>query len=241
MPENQTTAHETELQITSNGKSLDVDYTLEDLPLDFNIKGNTVVNVVWNLSENGMVSLNTIYGNQTLQGNSFRFKDNTGVTRGRHITLLTRKTVFEPNTTYTITYHIKKLQGANQIKCTAYGVDFELPREVGIHSFTFDTNHASFFTGNINFFDVYLNTKSSTDPVDEWDIEILNCVKGEIPYTTALKGVTSVGVETGIEIATQTERPILGEYTLQGDIPQQLDFIETKIEEHDSVYEITWI
>lgn len=241
MPENQTTAHQTELQITSNGKSLDVDYTLEDLPLDFNVKGNTVANVTWNLKENGHLSLNNLYNQQTLEHDRFRFRDNTGVARGTHYQFLSRKTIFEPNETYTITYYIRKIQGANRIRFNAYGVEYELPRETGVHSFTFNTSHKDFFVGNINFFIFHLDNKTSSDPVDEWDIEILNCVKGEVPCHTRIEGVASVGSAHGINVGTQLQRPILGEYTLQGDIPQQLDYIETKIEEHDSVYEITWI
>lgn len=241
MPENQTTAHETELQITSNGKSLDVDYTLEDLPLDFNIKGNTVANVMWNLKENGHLSLNNLYNQQTLEHNRFRFRDNTGIARGTHYQLLSRRTIFEPNETYTITYHIRKIQGANRIRFNAAGVEYELPREKGIHSFTFNTNNPNFFSWNVNLFIFHLDNKSATDPVDEWDIEILNCIEGEIPNQHRIESVASVGKGGGIQITTQLQRPILGEYTLQGDIPQQMDFIETKIEQQNSKYEITWI
>lgn len=241
MPENQTTAHETELRITSNGKSLDVDYTLEDLPLDFNIKGNTLVNVAWNMQENKYLNINSIYNNQTMSKDRFKFRDNTGVARGRHITLLGKKTIFKPNTTYTITYLIRKIQGANRIKFTAAGVDIELPKEVGVHSFTFNTNNVNFFNHNVHFIDVYLDAKTPDDPIDEWDIEILNCIEGEIPNQHRIESVASVGNGGGIQITTQLQRPILGEYTLQGDIPQQMDFIETKIEQQNSKYEITWI
>lgn len=241
MPENQTTAHETELRITSNGKSLDVDYTLEDLPLDFNIKGDTLVNVVWDLKENGHLSLNNLYNQQTLEHNRFRFRDNTGITRGIHYQFLSRKTIFEPNETYTITYHIRKIQGANRIRFNAAGVEYELPREKGIHSFTFNTNDPNFFSWNVHLFIFHLDNKSATDPVDEWDIEILNCVKGEMPCRIRIEGMCSVGSNGGLQIATQPLHPILGEYVLQGDVPSQLEFIENEIDKQVDEYKISWI
>lgn len=245
MPENQTTAHETELRITSNGKSLDVDYTLEDLPLDFNMKGNTKINIFHNLVGRGVTSLNNLYNMQTHSKNRFIFKNSNNIARPstHYMTIggINTKRVFKPNTTYTVSYRVRKFQGNCYLKFNAAGVDYKIPKEVGVHSYTFKTSDANFFNWNVNLFVFQFDAKTPDAPIDEWDIEILNCVEGEIPHRYHMEGMASVGDNGGIQISTQVQRPILGEYTLQGDIPQQIDFIETKIEQQSSKYKITWI
>lgn len=241
MPENQTTAHETELRITSNGKSLDVDYTLEDLPLDFNIKGDTKVNILHDVVENGISSLNNLYGMQKYSKNRFVFKNDGTIARPSTHYMIANKRNFKPNTTYTITYRVNKFQGDCSLRFNGAGVNFEIPKEKGVHSHTFNTDHPNFFSWNLNLFIFQFDARSEGTPLDEWDIEILNCIEGDTPCRHRIGGVESVGSGGGIQIVTQLQRPILGEYTLQGDIPQQMDFIETKIEQQNSKYEITWI
>lgn len=243
MPENQTTAHETELRITSNGKSLDVDYTLEDLPLDFNIKGNTLVNPLFNMKERNNFYFNDMYQCLTVEKDRFRFYNSKNISRVRYYCHARpeHKTKFKPETYYTVSFYVRKNVGAMTVKMAGSNTNYIIPQEEGYHSYTFYTNQTFFNDAYWFIFDVTLHTKEANDPIDEFDIEILSFVEGEIPYFKRLETVMGVGVNGGLEITTQSINPILGEYQLQGDIPSQLEFIENEIDKQVDEYKISWI
>ena len=114
----------------------------------------------------------------------------------------------------------------------------ELDVTPGVHEYTFTTGVV------VDNSFLYTNLRGPINESREiLKIEILGMVKGSKGIRGSVpSGLCGVGLQgKGLEIATQTQNPILGEYILQGDIPGYLDKIENKIVKNENTFKINWI
>lgn len=163
-----------------------------------------------------------------------------------------RPFLFKPNTKYTMTYYTHEyhsdLTGLNKdypsprVRIGDVGVLYE--KTVGFHSTTFTTDRTATL-GNYSPFAVLYHAYSS-EPIPEGakrviDIELISIVEGEEPETKPTPFFSSVGGKDGFLIYSQDYLPKLGEYSLEGEIPEILNNIENRIEKNHNQFEITWI
>lgn len=163
-----------------------------------------------------------------------------------------RPFLFKPNTKYTMTYYTHEYHS----DLTGLNKDYPSPRvrigdmnapyekTVGFHSTTFTTDRTATL-GNYSPFAVLYHAYSS-EPIPEGakrviDIELISIVEGEEPETKPTPFFSSVGGKDGFLIYSQDYLPKLGEYSLEGEIPEILNNIENRIEKNHNQFEITWI
>ena len=73
------------------------------------------------------------------------------------------------------------------------------------------------------------------------DIELISMVEGNEPVTKPNPFFSCVGNDNGFSIYTQDHQVKLGEYELDGDIPNILNDIDDRIETKMSEFNISWI
>ena len=226
------------IKFSTEGKSIDLKNVPETKPKGFNIKGCTLEVLMTDIGT--QMTFNDENGRFSRDGQIITYTPKVGDGGGNMHPLRFPRKILENNTTYTFCYKIHHCD-RDLVKMTKWSQGDgakELDVTPGIHALTFTTR---VFTEN---WFLYTNLKGPiTESREILKIEILGMVKGSRSIkSTVSSGLCGVGLQgKGLEIATQTQNPILGEYVLQGDIPGYLDKIENKIIKNENTFKINWI
>lgn len=226
------------VRFNTESKSIDLQSVPEVKPKKFHIKGRTLEILMTDIGT--QMSFFDEGGRYSRNGQIITYTPKVGDgTWNMHPLRFTTK-ILEECTTYTFCYKIhhcdKKL-----VKVTKWSQGdgyVELDVTPGVHALTFTTKYFA-----DNWF-LYTNLNQPiTESKEILKIEILGMVKGDKAIrSTPASGLCGVGLPgQGLEIATQTQNPILGEYILQGDIPGYLEKIENKIVKNENTFKINWI
>ena len=78
-------------------------------------------------------------------------------------------------------------------------------------------------------------------PLSDFDIELISVVEGEVAQQIPGPYFPMTGTKEGLTLTTQDHLPKLGEYRLDGDIPEIINSVENIIEKNENELEISWI
>lgn len=160
-----------------------------------------------------------------------------------------RAFLLKPNTTYTVTYfvheYINETTDSNPRPYIWVGdTYYSYSIEPGMHTLTFTSDRSVHFN---NFSPIRVCYHSYMDYVMPEgtrrviDIELISMVEGNEPVVKHTPFFSSVGNEKGISVYTQDYEVKLGEYSLEGDIPNIIQDIDNRIENKNNEFDITWI
>lgn len=226
------------IKFNAESKSIDLKNVPEIKPKKFSIKGCTLEILMTDIGT--QMSFSDENGRYTRNRQVITYTPKVGDGTGNMHPLRFPRKILEEFTTYTFCYKIHHCDKnlVKMSKWTQGDGHVELDVRPGVHALTFTTKG---FTEN---WFLYTNLKGPiTESREILKIEILGMVKGSKGIRSSVpSGLCGVGLQgKGLEIATQTQNPILGEYVLQGDIPGYLDKIENKIIKNENTFKINWI
>ena len=226
------------VKFNAESRSIDLKGVLETKPKKFSIKGCTLeilmtdIGTQMNFSDEG--------GRYRRDGQIITYTPKVGDGTGNMNPLRFPRKMLEYYTTYTFCYKVHHCDTnlVKMTKSTQGDGNVELDVTPGVHEYT--------FTAGVVVDNLFLYT-NLRGPINEsreiLKIEILGMVKGSKGIRGSVpSGLCGVGLQgKGLEIATQTQNPILGEYMLQGDMPGYLDKMENKIIKNENTFKINWI
>ena len=163
-----------------------------------------------------------------------------------------RAFLLKPNTKYTVTYYVYEYineidfsnDGCPRAYLRAGDSTYEYSKTPGMHTMTITTDR----TAGYNTFSplrVYYHAKNE-NVVPEGvrrviDIELISMVEGEEPELKNTAFFSSIGGEKGFSVYAQDYEIRLGNYALEGDIPDIIGDIDNRIEKKNNEFDITWI
>lgn len=227
------------MQIEISGKSMHVENVLERTPTDFSIKGCTAIAPVYNAKNQMRFDSNG--GRYTIDDNSrIIYKARKGDS-GLNSHFLYRNPWDQLGTDGKLFTLVLKVNYANTAKVKlgrwnfGHGVHNIPLEEKGIiyHTFKTGTHTEAHF--------LFTNLLTSITETEElmFDMEVIGIFEGELAFDKRMN--TGTICVSDIYIDTQEDAPILGEYTIQGDVPDKLNYLEDVIEEYIDVFDIDWI
>lgn len=226
------------IRFNTESKSVDLKNVPETKPKGFNIKGCTLEVLMTDIGT--QMTFSDEGGRFSRSGQIITYTPKVGDGTGNYHLLRFPRKMLDNYSTYTFCYKVHHCD-ENLVKMTKWSHGegaATLDLAPGIHNFTFTTGIV------VDNWFLYTNLKGPvTESKEILKIEILGTVKGDKGIkSTVSSGLCGVGLEgKGLEIATQTQNPVLGEYILQGDIPGYLDKIENKIIKNEDTFKINWI
>ena len=227
------------VKFNAESRSIDLKGVPETKPKKFSIKGCTLEILMTDIGTQ-MTFSDEGGGRFRRDGQIITYTPKVGDGTGNVYLLRFQRKILEDYTTYTFCYKIHHCDRGlvKMTKWTQGDGHVELDVTPGVHEYTFTTGVV------VDNWFLYTNLRGPINESREiLKIEILGMVKGSKGIRGSVpSGLCGVGLEgKGLEIATQTQNPILGKYMLQGDIPGYLDKIENKIIKNENTFKINWI
>ena len=163
-----------------------------------------------------------------------------------------RAFLLKPNTKYTLTYYvyeyINEIDFFNNGHPTAYvwvgDTYHSYSKTPGMHTMTITTDRTAGYNPFSPLRMCYHAEMQNVVPEGVRrviDIELISMVEGEEPELKNTAFFSSVGGEKGFSVYTQDYEVRLGNYTLEGDIPDIIGDIDNRIEKKNNEFNITWI
>ena len=164
-----------------------------------------------------------------------------------------RAFLLKPHTNYTITYYVHEYENSIPFETGGYpsafiwaGMDKRMAysKVPGLHYLTITTDRTANTDMFCPFRVCYVGTNTEVIPEGARrviDIELISMVEGNEPVTKPNPFFSYVGNDNGFSIYTQDHQVKLGEYELDGDIPNILNDIDDRIETKMSEFNISWI
>ena len=157
-----------------------------------------------------------------------------------------RPFLFKPLTKYTFTYYVHEITipraGFPDIICMAGDGYSHVSEALGLRTATVTStaqapNSSGLFHIMIAGPDTWFNEGERRCV----DIELISVIEGEVPQYIPGPYFPMAGTKEGLTLTTQDHLPKLGEYRLDGDIPELINSVENIIEKNENELKISWI
>ena len=157
-----------------------------------------------------------------------------------------RPFLFKPHTKYTYTYYVHEAtnpkSGYPDIICMAGDGYSHVSETLGLRTATV-TSTAQAPNGGGLFHIMIAGPDTSFKEGERrcYDVELISVVEGETAQQIPGPYFPMTGTKEGLTLTTQDHLPKLGEYRLDGDIPEIINSVENIIEKNENELEISWI
>lgn len=162
-----------------------------------------------------------------------------------------RAFLLKPRTKYTVTYYVYEYinevpnnEGYPKTYLRAGDAHYEYSKTPGMHTTTFTTDGTVGYNTFSPLRMCYHGNKKNVVPEGARrviDIELISMVEGEEPELKNTAFFSSIGGEKGFSVYAQDYEIRLGNYALEGDIPDIIGDIDNRIEKKNNEFDITWI
>ena len=157
-----------------------------------------------------------------------------------------RPFLFKPLTKYTYTYYVHEItnpkSGYPDIICMAGDGYSHVSETLGLRTATVTSTAQAPNGGGL--FHIMIAGPDTVFAEGErrcFDIELISVVEGEVAQNIPGPYFPMTGTKEGLTLTTQDHLPKLGEYRLDGDIPEIINSVENIIEKNENELEISWI
>lgn len=157
-----------------------------------------------------------------------------------------RPFLFKPLTKYTYTYYVHEItnpkSGYPDIICMAGDGYSHVSETLGLRTATVTSTAQAPNGGGL--FHIMIAGPDTVFAEGErrcYDIELISVVEGEVAQNIPGPYFPMTGTKEGLTLTTQDHLPKLGEYRLDGDIPEIINSVENIIEKNENELEISWI
>lgn len=157
-----------------------------------------------------------------------------------------RPFLFKPLTKYTYTYYVHEItnpkSGYPDIICMAGDGYSHVSETLGLRTATVTSTAQAPNGGGL--FHIMIAGPDTVFAEGErrcFDIELISVVEGEVSQRIPGPYFPMAGTKEGLTLTTQDHLPKLGEYRLDGDIPEIINSVENIIEKNENELEISWI
>lgn len=157
-----------------------------------------------------------------------------------------RPFLFKPLTKYTYTYYVHEATvpraGYPDIICMAGDGYSHVSEALGLRTATVTSTAQAPNSGGL-FHIMIAGPDTWFDEGERRciDIELISVVEGEVAQFIPGPYFPMAGTKEGLTLTTQDHLPKLGEYRLDGDIPELINSVENIIEKNENELKISWI